>query len=658
MVYILTNTKTLLKTEVRPQESQVGDPSAKALLHLKLKQQLSLQSFAEQQEYINSSAIAAYVSLNKLDQRQRYRAGLNLVTQNNQSFNFNKGSTSSGLGYALGLFEAWWSIVLNKTGTFEFPVFATGEILTSGHVKPISHLGNKIDNACDYVTSNPKDFHTFYICYPAQNDDEISQAQRQNVESLGGVLMPVVRLQNALGELLGESYDGDPLGRWSPFKGLNSFDYEDNIRFFGRDIDILRLKSDIEENPGAIVLSGENGSGKSSLIKAGLIPVLEREWGVNYWVYTTPSSINIGLIPFVLEHMAKAWDINDFKTLQSEILNLETNGVEYLKSHINKDSKHFLLFIDQYEECFDIENPIKTSDLNLVEFLSSAIPEFKLFITVQSDYLGQLIDAKHLKSPTITHLPSQLSSYQWQAIISEQASFSNLSFDVDDKGVPLDRIILEEAIHTPLALPMVEYLLEQMYLRESHVTSTSLSYSHYQKIGGLRGATVLLAGSLITRKSEKFHLFFEMFVGIDKNNQPYFKSVDQEQIKLCEEDLTDLLHRFEKAFLIAKVSNKLKIVYPFLLDEWIELKDWIHEAKGYLVWRESIDERFREWEMLTRKKSKTDSSKYKTVNSFNDGRGQFLIDLRTCKNLVGNAEMMYGLLYKQGGLVKDKKVLK
>ncbi len=183
MVYILTNTHTVLKADVRPQECQPGDSCATAILHLKLKKTLSHEIFLEQQKYLDISALASFTSLNKLNQRGRFRAGLNLVEPNGQHFNFNHGSSSCGLGYALALFECWWEVILNKPGRFNFPVFATGEILASGHLKPINHLGDKIENACLFVEKSEFSVRGFYICYPEQNHDEVTEDLRNRVSN-------------------------------------------------------------------------------------------------------------------------------------------------------------------------------------------------------------------------------------------------------------------------------------------------------------------------------------------------------------------------------------------------------------------------------------------------------------------------------------------
>jgi len=248
MIYILTTTNTILQTQVRPQESGGSDNAADGLLSLKLKKTLSTQSFDEQQKYLSIAAIAAYIALNKLDQRQSFRAKVDLISTTGESFHFSQGSSSSGLGYALALFETWWTKVLDKPGIFPSPVFATGEILPSGELKPIAHLSDKINAVCTYIQNNGEQISSFYLCYPEKNHDEITQKQITRIKKLGGHLLPANRLHDVLGELLKDHYDGDPLGRWEPFKGLNSFNYEDSVRFFGRGKDIERLYDDIQQN--------------------------------------------------------------------------------------------------------------------------------------------------------------------------------------------------------------------------------------------------------------------------------------------------------------------------------------------------------------------------------------------------------------------------
>ncbi|GAW97861.1 MULTISPECIES: nSTAND1 domain-containing NTPase [Colwellia] len=607
MIYILTNTTTVLQTEVRPQESQIGDPSVKAQLNLTLKQKLTPQSFQDQQRYLNSSAIAAYVSLNKLDQRQRFRAGINLTTQHNDSFNFSQGSSSSGLGYALALFESWWRVVLKKPGKFEFPIFATGEILTSGHVQPISHICEKIDSVCAYVETNQDQFTQFSICYPIQNDDDITKEQRKKIADLGGVLVTVTRLQNLIGELLGDSYDGDPLGRWAPFKGLSSFEYEDSVRFFGRSKDVNRLYDDLKQNQGLLIVSGASGTGKSSLIKAGLIPKLEQENNQFSWAYTTPSKVpeNIGIIGFLFEELNKAWQIEkkglSITELISTFARSPNKAIEKISTIVDDKTPPCLIFFDQFEEVFSQANESIVIILKVLNELANQLKPLYIVLALRNEYLGRLLDNQALSSPVISNVASQLELDDWQAIIHEQSAFSGITFEHDSEGGALDKVIIDEASKTPYALPMVEFLLEQLYLKATleNPNATELKYLHYKELGGLTGAIAYRATQVLKDNQANEKLIaqlFDTFVGLNGDFLPYAKQVDLNKLEADSPQTFKLAQQFIDANLIVSVNNTtVKLVHDSLFNNWNELKQWVTNNKDYLEWRYSVDGQFLRW---------------------------------------------------------------
>ena len=614
MIHILTSTTTILKVGVRPQESRIGDSNVKAALSLKLKQTLTDESFIEQQGYLQSSAIAAYISLNKLDQHSRFRANVNLFACNNKAFNFTQGSSSSGLGFALACFDAWWRLKLNKNSHFEYPIFATGEVLTSGQINSIAQITEKIESVCNYVEENKDNIPKFYFCYPASNDEEIPTSLKERLLEINGQLIASNRLQETLGKLLGKHYDGDPLGRWVPFKGLSSFDYEDSVRFFGRDKDVERIYNDIEHNSGLLIVSGSSGTGKSSLIKAGLIPKLEKEYGSLFWTSCTPSALNPsqGILSFIFEQLIQAWDIpcQDVNEI-IEIFNTSKNdGISLFQKFLTSQSINCLLYLDQYEEVFSQSEQginVITNELSVIDLLAKSLSPLNIVLAVRNEYLGRLLDSQALRSPIISNVASQLTSKEWQSIVHEQALFSGIHFEQGDNDKQsLDQFIIEEAIQMQSALPMVSFLLEQLYIKalEEDSTSTLLLFKHYEELGGLSGAIACRASKVLKDNNPSDALiskFFDCFVGINPEGLPFARQVVLSEIEEKDQELYRLVGAFVNSNLVTNISNKehkpiVKLAHDSLFNNWNKLKEWVENSKEYLLWRYSVDGSYARWQ--------------------------------------------------------------
>lgn len=638
MIFILTSSNQILYPKIMAEE-----PRTNELIHSQLSWEVeellgSEESYQEQQGYLRNAAHAAYVSLNILDQENHFRlkADLEVVQGQEHAVNLIQGSSSSGLGFSLAVFSTWWTKVLQKSNWPTIPIFATGEVSPSGQIMPINHIKEKLQAVCNYAQKN--NLKQFYVCFPQSNHPDIPEELTQEVSRLGGELFGAERLAQLLEAILGEQYDGDPLGKWQPFKGLKSFEFNDAMRFFGRDQEVLSLESDLQNNQGILFVVGASGSGKSSLIKAGLIPKLKAENPELKWAQIKPSELpkSQGIVDYLIELLAQIWQLDQkgFDT-KSLITNLGKpqqleNTLRQLKEIVEPQQQNVLVYLDQFEEVFSDEYNTGQSlseELAWLETITRYIPQLKIILAIRNEYLSLLLERNALNSPVISAIKSDLKTEQWQEIVQKQTHFSGLKFE---EG--LDKLIINDAVNTPYALPMVEYVLEQLYLKaiEEEPISTLLKTKHYRELGGLSGiiakqASLALeqgvSGLTDNQAKQLISTFFKAFIGEDDSQlltalNPT-REILQDAFPL---GIMSIVNAFiDKGLIVNNGQQKkssLRLAHDTLLNidtkypHWPELIDWYQNNQDYLKWYRRINGSFQEWLEVTINNKTVDSELY------------------------------------------------
>ena len=158
-------------------------------------------------------------------------------------------------------------------------------------------------------------------------------------------------------------FASDPLS--NPYKGLNAYQSEDANLFFGREEEVLAIKEKLS-NTEILFVSGPSGSGKSSLIKAGLFPAL------------TEIAETITIRP------------SELMTKTQTTVPDELSEFDEIKNKLADESKRYVLLFDQFEELFSL--PDKTQVIESIQDLwkSAKGKNNHLIFTLRSDYEWQL----------------------------------------------------------------------------------------------------------------------------------------------------------------------------------------------------------------------------------------------------------------------------
>ena len=306
----------------------------------------------------------------------------------------------------------------------------------------------------------------------------------------------------------------------NPYRGLESFDQEHAELFFGRNDEIEQLtarvlamppESGAEGNkpeppkqqrwsPLTIVL-GASGTGKSSLVKAGLLPRLEEKDET----FVLLPVIRPGEQPLeaLTRPIAKVMSVGNARVLRQQ---LETDelAVATLIENWQKQNggKMLVLVVDQAEElvtqCRE-ESEAKQFQRLLTRALEKHGRQFRVVVTLRLDFEAQF-QQEEWKSVWMASrfMVPPMSQAQLREAIEKPAAERVLYFEPSSL---VDRLV-EDVGHTPGALPLLSFTLSELYLRylARRSDNRTLTEADYEALGGV-------TGSLTQRATQEYEAF-------------------------------------------------------------------------------------------------------------------------------------------------------
>jgi len=377
-----------------------------------------------------------------------------------------------------------------------------------------------------------------------------------------------------------------------PYLGLDAFREADGDKFFGRNELIARL---VERLAGQRLLAvvGPSGSGKSSLVRAGLIPALKRGAlpGSQDWIYLPP--IVPGSDP--LASLARA---TDAAALEAGAPSDDP------KSKIQNQ----VLVVDQFEELFtlcDDDQARQALVAALREFIETPDAEHRLILTMRSDFETFIARAPELQARfdqgRVQVTP--LSAAELRESIEQPADAVGLKFQA---GI-VDSL-LQDILGEPAGLPLLQFTLLELWEHRDHNRVTREIYEH---VGGGRLALARCAdafyASLIPEEQVTARRILLRMIRPGEGLELTSSRIRREDMYRGGEDpgrVDRVLARLISAHLVrltegeTQGDTQVEVAHEALVRNWPTLVDWLEQEKVALAIRRRLEGRAAEWVRL------------------------------------------------------------
>ena len=300
-----------------------------------------------------------------------------------------------------------------------------------------------------------------------------------------------------------------------PFPGLEAFGESDTQFFFGRQKETLDAVSCLGLGLDGVYrrwlqVEGVSGVGKSSLVRAGLIPTIKKGWAgsteASMWRnWRVVEAMRPGADPIL--NLAEALS----KSLASGAGVL---SVEECYRQLQGDDKAFqvglrgwvpagealVLVIDQLEELFTLTQDghvRERFDALLANALTDQDGPLHLVTTIRSDFMMQFASLPRLQAllqdKAKRYLLNPIDVNGLRAVVRVPVELAGLGWS--DEELPNE--IVQEACDEPGALPLVENLLRLLWLESRNTQSNTLSRQVYNDLAGVGGALAKSADALL-----------------------------------------------------------------------------------------------------------------------------------------------------------------
>jgi WD40 repeat protein/energy-coupling factor transporter ATP-binding protein EcfA2 len=394
-----------------------------------------------------------------------------------------------------------------------------------------------------------------------------------------------------------------------PYRGLLSFREDDAEYFFGRQKVVEELEKALDKG-SFVALVGSSGSGKSSVVQAGLIHHLRRASDDRLWDFALMKptdkpirSLAAALFPLLEPGKSGIERARGIKDLSRDLLTGKLDLSDLIGDREKRPGvERFLLVVDQWEELYTLRRGERAHS-RFISQLDDALREGVLSVvcTLRRDFIPRALDEPGLGDrfeDSMVYLRT-MHRDELRSAIEEPAKRVGLSFQ---DGL-IERL-LDDLGDEPGQLPLLEFVLRELWKRRQDKV---LRHVDYERLGGGRKAIASRAeeifSNLAGEKQEVAHRLFLRLVRPGEGTEDTRRRANLSEIGEAEKSVVQSMvdarllttslefeevDEIESAEDLERSEGTVEITHEALISHWDRLRKWLNDDRDFLLWRERL----------------------------------------------------------------------
>jgi eukaryotic-like serine/threonine-protein kinase len=406
----------------------------------------------------------------------------------------------------------------------------------------------------------------------------------------------------------------------SPYAGLKSFQESDAHRFFGRARDVAAAVARLRDAP-LLGIVGASGVGKSSFVRAGIVPALKASGEAWSTIVVRPGRGPMAALAYALAPMLTTGTGNNTTVITvSDDLSQQQQVIERLhaepgflgaalRSRARSRGQNILLFVDQFEELYtQVADPRERRAFTacLAGVCDDATTPLRLVVSLRSDFVDHLVEDPALLDELtrgLFFLATPGRDGLRDALV-QPAELAGYRFEHPD----MVESMLNHLEHSPGALPLLQFAASQLWeMRDSE--RRLLTVDSYHRIGGIAGALASHADAVVAECTQREQpLVRALFLRLVTPERTRALAPVGELYELSPDpaEIHRLVDRLVRSRLLvsqtasgegggAAAGATVELVHESLIYSWPLLRHWLDETQDDAAFVEQLRSAAKQW---------------------------------------------------------------